>query len=179
MPTFEPDFENVKATTRIFGKGEYELDLKTIIGFVQYKKDEPETITYGVTIFPKMVGKVDSRGQLTEEFAGEDVEPIKLWMHNDGSLKGTKRFLMAVAGFDKKEEKEFNEWYKSQDFSVSADEADDGSFENVVIGEGWKSVAGKHIRANMDSRLYEPEGGESREQQNFKGWIIPQQKASV
>jgi hypothetical protein len=122
-------------------------------------------------LFPQMAGALDSRGRTTENFAGEEVSPIRLYVHNDGSMRATKRALMALYSFDGRDEeseREFNKWYKTQDFSVDAEETDDGW--EVTLGSGWNTLIDKHVVVRLDKRIYEPEGGEPQEQQDVKFW---------
>lgn len=183
MPKFEPDFENTSVSTLILGKGLVEVAFGKPFGFANYKKDEDgnttEDVSAGVRIPLKVVGRVRSDGSVDTEvdYAGEQISMASFWLHNQGSVKSTKRALMGIFGFSQKEEDEFNAWYKSQDFSVdTGDEDEDGKFSNVTIGEGWKQLDGMHAIVNLDKSINKRT---DEEQQDFKSWKPAVQKASV
>lgn len=166
MPKWEPDFESVRATTRIFDRGEYELVIARVTGFA-YDRDDGKHVV-GVRLTPRVVGKINSKGKLTDDFAGEETFPIKLYLHNEGARRMTKRILMALCGFSSNEEDAFNQYYKKADFSIEEEETEDGYA--VIPGAGWRALEGKHVRVTLDKDLYEPDGGEPVEQQTFSNW---------
>lgn len=185
-PRMEADFdwaEDVKATTPIHEKGEYELTVLRVRGQAWYKKD-PKTgeqtreITKVIKIAPKLVGKYNSEGKLDPLSELNDTEraceDISLWVHSDGGRKMSKQQMMAICGYnpnDPKEEDKFNEYLKSSGLDLSSKveevEGDEGKL-TLVIGEGWeKLLKGKNVRAMMDKETRAVEGRDAVVQQVY------------
>lgn len=152
MITFEPDFSTVHASTPIWKKGTYEITVSKVRGRAWDKTDEKtqeKTMVRGVEIRLKLVGVYDSAGKLSTsmdgaEIAGKDVEPQTLYIHSDGAMAFSKRIMMAILGYKKEEEEEFNEYFKTLDLKMGIEEADGGGYD-VTIGEGWQTLAGKNV----------------------------------
>lgn len=184
-PRMEADFnwaDDVKATTPVHDKGEYELTILRVRGRAWYKKDPQGNLTKEITkvvsLAPKMVGKYGSDGKLdTLELNDTEraCEDINLWVHSDGGRKMSKQQMMAICGYnpqDPKEEDNFNDFLRTSQLDLSSkveeSEEDDGKL-SLVIGEGWeKLLKGKNVRALMDKEIRKIEGRDDVEQQNYK-----------
>lgn len=183
-PRMEADFswtDDVKATTPVHDKGEYELTILRVRGRAWYKKDErgnyTKDITKVIALAPKLVGKYNSEGKLDPlelndtERACED---INLWVHSDGGRKMSKQQMMAISGYnpnDPKEEDNFNDFLRSSQLDLSSkveESEEDDTKLTLVIGEGWeKLLKGKNVRASMDKETRQIEGRDPVEQQNY------------
>jgi hypothetical protein len=159
MPRFAPDMEGTRATTRIFERGEYEIELKKPTGRVYVKDDGTEVAN--ITYFATMIGKIKADGKLDDEFEGEDVSPIRMYAHTEGAFRMTKQFLMAAYGYNRDEEDVFNkEVGKEKDWTL------DGEEDETIIGSGYSDVAGNRVRVTLDKEKYE-----GREQQDFRAFF--------
>lgn len=169
--TWTPDFTGVHANTPIYPRGEYELEITNIRGSAYIRERDGATVKV-VYLRPKMVGMYDSKGKLSpngqdgSKIEGEDVEEIRFYLHSEGAMKMTKRQMMAILGYQRKEEDKFNKWASSADLSFKVEETEDGNL-SVTLGKGWQELVGKRVRASLDVELYEPDGREPEEQQQF------------
>jgi hypothetical protein len=151
MPRFEPDASEVRATTRIFDRGEYELAVGDPYGFAYTREKDGKDIG-GVRYALKMVGKVDSKGKLNGEFEGEPVTPIRFYVHSAGAISMLKRFAMATLGYAQNpasEEKFDKEVWKDVDLSV------EGEGDEVSIGSFFETLTGQRVRITLDKRIWE------------------------
>lgn len=175
MPRFEPDFAGVFASTPIWSKGDYELAIESVRGQAwDQVKDGHETgvIVKVVKLRPKIKGMYDSNGKLITEVDGVDIadqaaEEISLWIHSKGAMAMSKRAIMAILGYDEKEEEEFNNYLRGGNLDLSFDfeESDEGY--DVTLGSGWESLAGKLVGAHLDKQQVNIEGREPFEQQQY------------
>jgi len=184
-PRMEADFDwgEVQASVPIYPKGDYELSIKSIRGSAWPKKDAGGNPTGEVTkvvkIRPTVVGVYDSKGKLKGEstegkkIAGGAAEEINLWLNSDGGRRQSKKVIMAIFGYindSETEEKKFNEFLKKNklDLGHKVVENDAGDAFVVTLGEGWKTLIGKNVRAHMEPETYTPKsGGEPETQQNY------------
>ena len=159
MPRFDVPMDQVRATTRIFDRGEYEIIVKNHQPFLRVRENNDGTTTdvAGVRYYLEMVGQVDAAGNVDEEFKGEQVQSLSVYVHTEGGQRGAKRFLMAVLGFD--DEEAFNAEYAGKDFSV------DGEGDAITVGAVWEEPVGKRFRATLDSEIFNDE-----EQQRFRNF---------
>lgn len=83
------------------------------------------------------------------------------FMHTEGSLGMTKRFIMTALGYNPRtQEAEFNEKYASADWSLDTDAKTCGSI--------YHELTGKLIIGELDVRM----DNKGQEQQNFKSWLV-------
>lgn len=160
MPRFTPD-TNVRATTRVFDRGDYRLAIERHTPIIREKDDG--SIAAGVLYGIKMVGKLDAKGKVTDEHAGEDVTPFTCWMHSSGAQSFTKRFLMAALGYKKEDEDKFDKDYWSnpkKDFTI------DGTPEDASAGAAWEEAVGNQFVATLDKRIWN-----NQEQQDFASFM--------
>lgn len=174
MPRLSPDMTDVSANIKIYDKGDYEIAVKSVFGFAN---DGTNGFNYGVAVQHVIVGKYDSKGNLDKSDEGNQVENVRLFVHTKDAMRMSKRYLMAAFGFNKKEEDEFNEWYKSQDWHVDAEKDDNDRYVIDSIGDGWKKLVDHHVKVRLDKTIYEPvdrdtgeKTGEQIEQQKFGTW---------
>lgn len=171
-PRFEPDLDKHRATTRVFERGEYIVELGEPQGVLYEKRDEDTgeliSTVAGVRYPLEMVGRLTPDDEIEEEGdwgeAGEDVAPFTCYVHTEGAMPFTKRFLMAAAGYTEEEEDDFNEgWFPNHDLTIDGDPESDADPD---IGEGWESVEGAHVQVTLDKDEYE-----GREQQTHSRFM--------
>lgn len=161
-PVFTPDFGEVRATTRVFDRGTYVVELGKARP-IGYEKDDG-TVVVGARVPMTIVHQVLGDGSTDDTFAGEDVTPVRCYIHSKGALRMTKRMLMAFYGYDRNSEEEFNNEVLSQaDFGVTPPEEEDD--EATFTGEGWLAFAGNHVQVLLSTDTYEGE-----EQQQHGNW---------
>lgn len=178
-PRMEADFDwgDVQASVPTYEKGDYELSIERVRGQAWYKKDKAgnptSEIVKVIKLVPKMVGQIDSKGQIDPKLAEKPVAEIQLYIHSEGARQMAKKQMMAIAGYnqdDEQDEKKFNEMLKQSglDLKTSVEEDDEGKLQ-LKIGEGYeKLLKGKHVRANMEKEMYTPPaGGEPEERQKY------------
>ncbi len=151
MPRFTPDPSEVRATTRIFERGEYEIAIGEAYPFAYTRESDGKDIG-GVRYALKMIGKVNSKGKLDGEFEGEAVTPIRFYIHTTGAISMLKRFAMAALGYDANPatEETFNaDVWNDADLSV------EGEGDEVAGGSFFGSLSGQRVRMTLDQRIYE------------------------
>lgn len=178
MPRFEPDFTKVRASIRIYERGDYLCRIGKARPFAYYKKDDVnprrQVMVAGMKYPLTMVGKLDEEGQPTDEFRGEPITPMNLYLHSEAAYGMTKRFVMTAAGYDRDHENDFDEeWLPENDLSFEVDDdVDEGEEFEVTVGDGWHTIEGNLIVLTLDKRMYKktPDSPE-QEQQDFKNMI--------
>ena len=176
------DWGGVQASTPVFKKGDYELEIKKVRGSAWPKKDKQGNptgdITQVIRLRCEMQGVLDSKGKLQgkqdgKEIRGVTTEEANLWVHTDGGRKQAKKVMMAICGYNPEEqsdEDKFNAFLKKSglDLSFKAIPKDDDSGYTLEIGEGWAALLeGKQVRCTMDEEIRKQEGREDSLQQNF------------
>ena len=161
MTRFAPDLAKVKAGLRTLSAGEWEL----IIGKPQpiyYVKEDTGKEVAGCRVSFTIEGEIKADGSLDEEFKGDGVFGIRLYVHSEKAFGMTKQFLLAAFGYSIDEEDQANEdIFADSDFSVDVD--DD---ENGVLGEGWFALEGNRVRATASTSIYN-----DRESQDWKAFV--------
>lgn len=170
-----PDFGATNAFTPIWPRGEYEVETKDVRGAAWEKTDEKSgtsILVKRIRITAKLNGVYDSEGELQDagtdgkNVKDEDVTPFDIYLHSEGAMRMGKRIMMAILGYDKDDEEEFNEWAASQDLSFNAEENEDGSYD-VTLGDGWDALKGRLFIASLEPQM-DDYGGEEREVQNVR-----------
>jgi hypothetical protein len=158
---FAPDLAKVRAGTRTLSSGEWELSISKVTP-IYYEKDDGKTVA-GCRCNFSIVGEIQADGSLNEEFKGDDVFGVRLYVHSDKAFGMTKQFLLAAFGYSLDEEDAADEAvFATGDFSVSADE--DG--ENAELGDGWHALEGNRVRATASTSIYN-----DRESQDWKSFV--------
>lgn len=171
---WKPDFGATNAFTKIWPRGEYEIEVRDVRGSAWEKEqDGGGTATVKrVRVLANLNGVYDSEGELMDELEdgtkveGEDVTPFDLYLHSEGAMRMAKRQLMAIMGFSADEEDEFNEWAAEADLGFEATELEDGSYD-VSLGDGWDELKGRIFVASLEPQTDEYQG-EEREVQNVR-----------
>lgn len=151
MPRFAPDPDEARATTRIFDRGEYELIVGKPYPFAYTRESDGKDIG-GVRYALKMVGKVNAKGKLDNEFEDEPVSPIRFYIHSTGAVSMFKRFAMAALGYDANPatEEQFDlEVWHGADLSV------EGEGDEVSGGSFFETLTGQRVRMTLDKRIWE------------------------
>jgi hypothetical protein len=160
---FTPDLSKVRASIRIFDRGDYRLKITKSEPFINEAKTDDkgnEKQTAGCRYSLEMVGKLNARGEVEPEFEGEAVTPNRCYVHSEGGWSMTKQFLMAALGYSRDEEDKFDaEWAANADLKI------EGEPEEVEAGNSWEAPVGKLVDVTLNKRIYE-----GREQQDFNGW---------
>lgn len=183
---FTPDFENTVVDIPVHKKGQYLLTVKRVSGYAGPQKDRTKEsnmrtedgtkLSVGIRLTTEIKGQYDSEGNVVDiadtSIPTEKVEDTTLWIHNKGSKDMSKKIVMAIMGYPKEEEKEFNEWYKQQDFGVDIERSEDDEAKFVVTpGEGWNQLKGHDVKVLLDAGVRKGEDGDDdTPQQNFKTW---------
>lgn len=106
---------------------------------VQYDQN-PNAIRYGVNVSFIVVSDGQYKGKTVTFFAGQ---------HDEMNEGITKRFQMAVLGFNPKKQEEeatFNEECGGKDWSFDTDKA------NPSLGDAWTDLKGKIVVCEMDEK---------------------------
>lgn len=145
--------DKVYSTTVILEKGEYTFDIGEPKFFKTMEKDQPEKIrNFGAIV------------AVTTTFDGKSVTlPIRLYMHNDGSQKMTKRFLMCALGFipNQKGEQDFNREYPELWVDLDHEE----------LAPVFLRTNGKQVKAAVDVKASrDKDNNETGERQNDFRW---------
>lgn len=163
---FAPDFTQVSAGMKIFPRGDYELSASGVKAIGYYKKDkdgEPtEEFISGCQVNVEMVGRIGNDGQLDRADEGESVAPLRLYVHSKKAWGMTKGSIMALLGYTREEEQQFNEMLGTDaDFSV------EGEGDEATLGGSWGRLTGQHFTAQLSTRMWQ-----QREQQDI-GTLMP------
>ena len=152
MPRFAPDFTQVSAGMKIFPRGDYELSVTGVKPLAYYKTDddgEPtDDFVAGCQVNIEMVGKIGNDGQLDREDAGESVVPIRLYVHTEKAWGMTKGSIMALLGYTREEEEQFNADFADADFAV------EGEGDEAELGDSWNRLVGQHVTAQLSKRMF-------------------------
>lgn len=176
MPRFQPDFGKTEAGFPVYPRGDYEIKVTKVSGFL-YNREDEETgdvdEVSGVTASLEMVGLVGTDGSIVtmqgdKTIAGEKVAPVRLYVHSEAAWPIAKRFAMAAYGYDLDTEKEFNAFIGENDldFSVDGEIGEDGRADEVEIGDGWAGLEGKRLRITLSQRTFN-----NRAQQDHGGFM--------
>lgn len=170
MPRFTPDLDETRATTRVFDPCEAEMKITGVQGVLYMKEEDgDEWPVAGVRCQYEHVGRIQDDGSLDTEHEGEDMAPDTHYIHSEGALPFTKRFLMAAYGFTREEEEEFDDFLEERDFSLDGDPESD---EDPEIGDGWKELEGLRVAADVDIRAVEDEEtGEVTKYQDYTSYF--------
>lgn len=164
-PIMQPDFSDVKAGFRTLDRGEYQLVLGKPKGFY-YVKDNGKEVG-GVRVPVNVVGQIMADGSIDDQYEGDAVSPVRLYLHTEGAFRMTKQFLLAAAGYAIEDEDEADEeFFAVTDFSFDVDDEDDPENATVTLGDGWSGLEGNHVRVTADIDIYE-----GNPQQNWRSWL--------
>ena len=162
MPRFTPDFSTVTVATPIHPRGSYRVTIIRVNGMAYTKEDGVDVA--GVRYSLKMVGKVLSDGTIDDALAGQDVAPVRLYVHSEGAMNMTKQTLMAFFGYLRKDEKTFNKEVlgKGSDFAIEEGEGENAA---AIIGDSWKDCVGNEVNVVLDLEDYNDQ--EQQKHKNF------------
>lgn len=151
-PRYEPDLTAVAANLELFSKYEYEFIIGEPKGFE--RTNRKGQLSVGVR-FPL---------SLAEETNGHKKGAKQLfscYIHSEGGMQFSKRFVMSALGFGNKtaDEQAFDSQYRGADWSVDPDVS--------AVGDVWRLPAGRRIAASLDVGT-DPETGDPSQQ--FKGF---------
>lgn len=166
MPRFNPDMNSVTAVTPVYPKGQYELKVAKVSPF-GYTKDDGSEI-FGANLSIKMVGEIDSAGELDRTLEGEDVLPLRIYQHTEGAVKYSKTQVMAILGYARTPDAEddFNAFIKDQDFQFYGDLDADDEEDGLRFGSGWNTLVGRHFIATLKKEERD-DGSFSQDYGNF------------
>jgi hypothetical protein len=161
---FDPDLAAVAATTPVYKRGEYLLEITKSSPFA-YPKDDEKTgesyIVAGNRFQFEMVGQLGRDGEVDEsvEIAGQEVAPFSCFVHTRKAFSFTKRTLMAFMGFTKQQEDQANEeYFNSAELWINPGEDED---DEVTGGAGWSAPVGNRVVASLDIEQWD---GDDRQQ---------------
>ena len=166
MPRFSPDPKEVRATTRVFDRGEYELKVGKPTGLFYVRESDQKEIG-GVQVPFTMAGRINGKGKVVPDHEGEAVFPNRFYLHSEAALPFLKRFAMAALGYDRNSEDTFNsDYWDEADLTLDAGEGDDGE-QSLSIGAFYSELEGQRVIANLDKGMSQDE---EREVQEFGVW---------
>jgi hypothetical protein len=151
-PQYNPDPSTVSAFFHIFSKGDYLFEVgegKPFEGVNQ--KGEPNAgIRYPLVCTDVIEG--DSQGKGKKQM-------FTCYIHSEGAISFSKRFLMACLGFEGTSEGEakFNSEVEGADWRVDPDPA------SPFVGEMWQRVNNTSLIISADVKVDE----EGKKQQNW------------
>jgi hypothetical protein len=139
----------------ILAKDQYEFKLSGVHSFKRDSQNadgSPKTV-FGINVNLDIVSGPEHVGK---------TQRYQLYLHTDKAWGPAKQFVMAAYGFtnDQSGEAAFNEQYGDGDWSF---DYDDGS-----VGDLWKGLEGKTIKANVDTQPNKIRAGEV--QQTYR-WL--------
>lgn len=149
MPRYEYDPSKSQATIEIFPKDEYEFIVGEPKAFI--RKNRKNQDSFGVRV---------SLTHTEGAYKGKRTV-FTCYLHSEGAQSMSKRFQMAVFGYEAKAEAE-------QDFN-KATSGLDWSFdpETGSVGAAWKQLGGARVIGNLDVGKNEET---DEPQQVFKSW---------
>jgi len=157
MPQYNPDPTTVSAFFYMFEKGDYLFEVgegKPFEG--QNQKGDPNAgIRYPIICSDVLGNDGDSGGKGKKQM-------FTCYIHSEGAMSFSKRFLMACLGYDSSSEGElrFNAEKQGADWKV------DPNPEAPYVGEMWKSVQGTTLIMHCSTKLNE----EGQKQQQWNGF---------
>lgn len=151
MSRFNFPIADVAAGQEIFPADTYNFELGEVKAF-EGKEKEDGSKAYGIRMRLKIVseGPHKNKGLLMSNY-----------MHNEISQQMTKRFIMAVLGYNQKDEKAFDEAYAAKDWGFDT--------ETGEVGAVYKELEGKIVTGELAIGVNKQTGNE---QQNFKKWMV-------
>lgn len=187
---FAPDMSTVTVNIPVHPKGPYLLNVKRVSGYAGPQKEdedgkkkeswfvyEGQKLSVGTRVTLELVGKFNSANELVPfadlGFESNKVADNTLWSHNKGSLEMSKKVVMAIMGYDKEEEKEFDAWFAAQDFGIDVDPVEGEDKYTAKLGNGWEQLVGKNVRVQLDSKI---DKRNDETVQDFKSWTAIKQK---
>jgi hypothetical protein len=141
-PVYRPDPTKVAAGIKVFDKGEYEIELGEPKPFLRETKQGKNAgqENHGV-MFTNIIVEGAEKGQRYIH---------NCMMHTPDSETFSKQFQMAAYGFDRKDERKFDEEVGSKKDWVYDPKPEDGS--DPYVGDGWRDMKGKRILISLNQR---------------------------
>jgi hypothetical protein len=142
MPRWNNNPADVSAGIPIYDPGDYEIKIKKTSPFVNSDKQGQDGSvvkgSFGVRVIGSIVGGKD------------DGKPyiINCYEHNEGAQSFSKGVKMAIYGFDLSvpgNEEKFNEFAQKKEWW--------GDTDNMTVGDGWKDMEGKIVKAALGTKL--------------------------
>ena len=154
-PQYNPDPSTVSAYFFLFSKGDYLFGVgegKPFEGMNQ--KGEPNAgIRYPIVCSDVLEGDSNGKGKK---------QMFTCYIHSDGAMQFSVRFIMACLGYDSSGEGEmkFNEENKGADYRVDPDP------EAPYLGEMWKRLSGTSLIIHASTKLND----ENQKQQQWNAF---------
>ena len=165
MGRFNPDLANVRAGFRPLDSGEWELALgkpKPIFYFKEGEDGKEGHDVAGALIPMSVVAQIKSDGSLDDEFEGDGVAPMRLYIHTDKAFGMTKQFLLAALGFRIDEEDIANdEVFSVAEFDLNVDDDDE-----ATLTDGWDLLESKRVRVTASTGIFN-----DRPSQNYSSYV--------
>jgi len=141
-PQYSPDPSQVSAFFHIFSKGDYLFDVgegKPFEG-VNAKGDSNAGVRYPLICTDVIEGDSSAKGKR---------QMFTCYIHSEGAMSFSKRFLMAALGYEANNEGEmrFNAESQGKDWRV------DPNPEAPYVGEMWKAPAGASLVIHASAGL--------------------------
>lgn len=154
-PQYNPDPTTVSAFFYLFEKGDYLFDVQEGKPFegTNQKGEANAGIRYPIVCSNVLEGDSSGKGKK---------QMFTCYIHSDGAMSFSKRFLMACLGYssDSEGELRFNAENQGADWRV------DPNPEAPYVGEMWKKVTGATLVLHASTRLND----EGQKQQQWNGF---------
>jgi hypothetical protein len=160
MPPFTPKPGAGQAAFVILPKGEYTFRVGEPKAFFKAGDDSKnKAANHGVRFPLEVVASPDNPSQVGKKisYAG--------YMHTDGSIGVTKRFVMAARGYNPNsadDEERFNDDVVEENASYDADAN--------MVGDYWLRTKGTLVNGILDTQPGQQDP--TKQQQQFKAWKV-------
>lgn len=177
-PLFTPDFTQVDANIHIFDKCRAQVKITKATPVIRESKDRDTgdvVVNPSVRYALELVGIYEEgkKGpKLNTEQAGKTVSPNTVWLRTEGGWQFAKPFIMAAAGYARRDEDAANvKLFAAGDWEFAGDPG--AASENIKLGKSWLSLVGRHVDVNLSKRVTQRtiDGAtQDFENQEFAGW---------
>ena len=135
MPRYEPDLTAVSAALDLFEKGDWEFSIGEPKAFE--RTNEKGKLSAGVRYLLSLAEEHNGHKKGSKQM-------FSCYIHTDGAMTFSKRFVMAALGFKNTSEDErlFDEQFKGADWSVDPDTG--------AVGDVWRQPAGRRIVCSLE-----------------------------
>lgn len=134
-PRYEPDLTAVAAALELFEKGAWEFSVGEPKAF--QRENDKGQLSVGVRYLLSLAEETNGHKKGSKQM-------FSCYIHTDGAMTFSKRFVMAALGYrnTSQEERRFDETYKGADWSVDP--------ETGAVGDAWRQPAGRRVNCSLD-----------------------------
>lgn len=142
MSKFNPNLTDAVAGIPVLEDDDVIFEVTGIAKPFHNEADEANerTENFGISLGLKLVA---CESDTNKKYIGRTF-PQRFYLHNDGSLSVTKRFVMACYGYSVNDEEAYNEKFAEADASIDPDAGE--------VGELYAGLRGKNVAASVKSK---------------------------